>query len=180
MLALLEKCIVDREDKCVVTSGAALLKEIDSILAAEATLSPRQLLFSWTSPGAASDVAFAASVDPGAAAEAPAMAGSLAGSTRLPRLSGIPLFLGRPADRMVGRARLRGTDARIQIAVGVATSDPIQPPLRAATSSPTGEDSWTDEFVLRTTSPLPPGWHELSVYGRGVDASISGLMLYAG
>jgi serine/threonine protein kinase len=164
MLALLEKCIVDREDKCVVTSGAALLQEIDSILTAEAARSPKQMLFSWSSTSSSTDL------------ELPHLDSADGGTLpRIARLSGIPVFLGRPAQRMVGRARLRGVGGVVQIDIGVAKSERTRLPTSAGTT----DDTWTDEFVVRSGSPLPPGWHELTVCAGGVDARISGLMLYA-
>jgi serine/threonine protein kinase len=167
MLTLLEKCIVDREDKTVITDGAGLVKEIDNILTSEAARSSKQMLFSWVSSSAATDLAL------------PYIGGSVdvnvAELPRMPRLSGIPVFIGRPTDRMIGRARLRGTGGTIQIAIGVATSERTRLPLSAGMA----DDTWTDEFVIRAPSPLPPGWHEVAVYAGGLDAHVSGLLLYA-
>lgn len=164
-LALLEKCIVDREDKCSITSGAALDREIENILAAESVGPPKQLVFSCLSTHASTDM------------ELP-KAGALQDGDKLPdvaRLSGIQVLLTRPTERLVGRARVRGGDGIMEVEIGGALSQRIEIFL----SKISGFEAWTDEFIVHAVTPLTPGWHELTVRGSGHSVFVSGLVLYA-
>ena len=165
-LALLEKCIVDREDKCTIATGSALAREIENILAAESVGPPKQLVFSCLSTHPSSDIALTHLEN---SDEEPALLPEVA------RLCRIPLLLTRPTDRLVGRARVRGLQGVLEIEVGDALSHRIALPL----SEIANLEVWTDEFVVHASTPLMPGWHILIVRGFGQNVCMSGLVLYA-
>lgn len=164
-LALLQECIVDREDKCTITDGAALVKEIDNILTVDSIGPPKQLVFSCLSTHASTDMDLADQ-------------GSLQKDDKLPpvpRLSGIQVLLTRPTERIVGRARISGRDGVLQIEVGGSASERLEIPA----SEVAAVDVWTNELVVHTDTPLTPGWYELIVRGAGYRMSVSGLVVYA-
>jgi len=164
-LALLQKCIVDREDKCTIQDGAMLVKEIDTILTVASIGPPKQLVFSCLSTHASTDMDL---VDQGA----------LAPEDRLPsvpRLSGLQVLFTRPTERIVARARISGMDGVLQLEVGHRVSERLEIPACAVAAL----EVWTDELVVRTDKPLTPGWYELVVRGAGHRMSISGLVVYA-
>jgi serine/threonine protein kinase len=164
-LALLEKCIVDREDKCTITNGAALVLEIENILAAESVAPPKQLVFSCLSTHASTDMELS-------------KMGELQDGDQLPevtRLSRIQVLLSRPTERLMGRARVRGSGGIMQVEIGGVLSQRIEIPNSAIT----GSEVWTDELIVHARTPLIPGWHELVVRGSGNRVFVSGLVLYA-
>ena len=164
-LALLEKCIVDREEKCSIADGAALECEIENILAAESVGPPKQLVFSCLSTHALTDIELARAGDLQDGGEMPEVV----------RLSRVQVLLTRPTDRIVGRARVRGGEGIIEVEIGGAVSRRTKIVL----SKISGLEVWTDEFIVDAATPLTPGWHELTVRGSGHQVFVSGLVLYA-